>query len=176
VIASEVLEHLVRPIEAIAELLRITRRCLVMTSLEALAVNRWQRFLSHHRVDVRVPHVERNFFLADELEAIFGPDLHHENLLHDHTLPASAFTGQSEQAAAYGALGSVDAFTAALVRAVTVTDHRAGAMGVLLVKRMPGVPPVAPRPEDDPALARWLIERAAWAERTGLELLREHDG
>src|SRR5262249_26891438 len=35
VLSSEVLEHLVSPIEAIAELLRVTRKFLVMTSLEA---------------------------------------------------------------------------------------------------------------------------------------------
>src|SRR5262245_15844857 len=81
VLASEVLEHLVRPVEAIAELLRITRRYLIMTSLEALATSRFQRLLAHHLVDVRVPHVERNFFLLPEFRALFGHDVHTENLL-----------------------------------------------------------------------------------------------
>ena len=55
VLSSEVLEHLVRPIEAIGELLRVSRKYLIMTSLEALSVSRWQRLLSHLRVDVRQP-------------------------------------------------------------------------------------------------------------------------
>jgi SAM-dependent methyltransferase len=83
VLSSEVLEHLVRPLEAISELLRVTRKYLIMTSLEALSVSRWQRLLAHLRVDVRRPHVERNFFLLHELDAIFGPDWAHENLFHD---------------------------------------------------------------------------------------------
>src|SRR5207244_10916920 len=74
VLASEVLEHLVRPVEAIAELLRVTRRYLVMTSLEALSPSRWHRVFSHHRIHVRIPHVERNFFLLGELAALLGPD------------------------------------------------------------------------------------------------------
>src|SRR5262245_3709221 len=91
VLSSEVLEHLVRPIEAIRELVRVSRKYLIMTSLEALSVNRWQRLLSHLRVDVRQPHVERNFFLLPELAAIFGPDWRHENLFYDAALPVSSF-------------------------------------------------------------------------------------
>ena len=62
VLASEVLEHLVRPVEAIAELARVARVAVVMTSLEALAPDRLRQLLSHLAVDVRIPHVERNFF------------------------------------------------------------------------------------------------------------------
>ena len=175
VLASEVLEHLVRPVEAIAELLRVTRKYLVMTSLEALAANPRERRRSHRRVDVRVPHVERNFFLLDEFEAIFG-EFHHENLLFDGTLPASAFATDAEQATTYGALDTTTKFADALVRGIAVTDHRPGAMGILLVKTKPGASLTPPRPENDPPLARWLIERAAWAERTGLEMLRLHPG
>jgi SAM-dependent methyltransferase len=176
VLASEVLEHLVRPIEAIAELFRITRRYLIMTSLEALAVDGWRRFLSNHRVDVRVPHVERNFLLLREFEAVFGLDLHHENLIYDGGLPASAFASEAQQAASYGALDGVAALEAALVTALAVDDHRPGAMGILLVKAMPGAPAPRSRPDDVRPLARWLIERTAWAERTALEMLRRHDG
>ena len=133
VLASEVLEHLVRPVEAIAELVRITRRMLVMTSLEALSVDRWQRLLSHLRVDVRVPHIERNFLLLEEIEAIFGPTLRHENLFSDRTLPASVFAPVERQEAAYGALTDVSALTAALCRAVGEEGHGAGTLGVLVV-------------------------------------------
>src|SRR5215470_19976708 len=136
VLASEVLEHLVRPVEAIAELLRVTRKYLIMTSLEALAANPRERRRAHRRVDVRVPHVERNFLLLDEFEAIFG-DFHHENLLFDGTLPASAFATDAVQAATYGALDTATNFADALVRGLAVTDHRPGAMGILLVKAKP---------------------------------------
>ncbi len=161
VLASEVLEHLVRPVEAIAELLRITRRMLVMTSLEALSVDRWQRLLSHLRVDVRVPHVERNFLLLEEIEAIFGPTLRHENLFCDRTLPASVFAPVARQEAAYGALTDVSALTAALCRAVGDGGHGAGTLGVLVVCPKPGVEVRPPRAEDDAARARWLVERTA---------------
>jgi len=164
VLATEVLEHLVRPVEAIAELLRVARKALVMTSLEALAPGRWQRALAHHRVDVRVPHVERNFFLLDEFSSLFGPDLRTENLFYAPDLPASAFASEAEQAAAYGQLRDRDAVVAALARATAVRDHRPGAMGILLVKTMPGVE-VRPR-GDESALAAWLVERKAALERT----------
>jgi SAM-dependent methyltransferase/uncharacterized protein YbaR (Trm112 family) len=173
VLASEVLEHLVRPVEAIAELLRVTRKYLVMTSLEALAVNRWRRAVSHHRVDVRMPHVERNFLLLDEFAHLFGADLQHENLFYSPALPADPFAPEDEQQAAYGRLTDAPALEAALRRAVAVRDHRPGAMGILLVKGMPGAE-IGP-PREDPALARWLIERKAALERTWVELLARMD-
>src|SRR5262245_55472786 len=157
VLSSEVLEHLVRPMEAIAELLRVARKYLVMTSLEALSVGRWQRLLSHLRVDVRQPHVERNFLLLDELAAIFGPDWRHENLFYDGALPISSFAPAAVQDSAYRAVRDADAFAAALCRSVAITDHRAGSMGILIVKAQHGAP-VRPAAPDDRALAHWLIE------------------
>lgn len=158
VLSSEVLEHLVRPVEAIAELLRVARKYVVMTSLEALSPGRWQRLLSHLRVDVSQPHVERNFFLLHELEAIFGADWRHENLFYDHDLPASSFTPPAAREAAYRRVGTVDAFAAALCKAVSVEDHRPGSMGILIIKAKAGAE-VRPRTGDDRALARWLIDR-----------------
>src|SRR5262249_42531463 len=125
-LASEVLEHLVRPIEAIAELLRVTRSRLVMTSLEALAADPREQARALRRVDVRVPHVERNFFLLREFEAIFGPGFHHENLFYAGTLPASPFIPDAEQEAVYAAIDTVEKFEDALVRALAVDDHRPG--------------------------------------------------
>jgi SAM-dependent methyltransferase len=158
VLSSEVLEHLVRPVEAIAELLRVARKYVIMTSLEALSASRWQRWLSHVRVDVRQPHVERNFFLLHELAAIFGPDWQHENLFYDPALPAGAFESPAARAAAYAALRDVPAFAAALGAAIRVTDHRPGSMGILIVKAKPGTA-IGPPSADDLGLARWLIER-----------------
>ena len=173
VLASEVLEHLVRPVEAIAELLRVTRKVLIMTSLEALAVSPWQRALAHHRVDVRVPHVERNFLLLDEFVLLFGEDLRHENLFYAPDLPANPFASDAEQEAAYGRLTDLEGLAAALARATTVRDHRSGAMGILLVKAMPGVE-VGP-PREDPGLVQWLCERKALLEATWLRLLAAMD-
>jgi SAM-dependent methyltransferase len=172
VLSSEVLEHLVRPLECIAELMRVARKYVIMTSLEALAANRWQRWRAHFRVDVRQPHVERNFFLLHELAAVFGPEWRHENLFYDRDLPASGFAAPEAQEAAYRSLRDVDAFAGALCRAVAVTDHRAGAMGILIVKAKPGAV-VRPAAGDDGALARWLIERTARGQRDGARLVEQ---
>jgi len=158
VLSSEVLEHLVRPLEAIAELIRIARKYVVMTSLEALSTSRWQRWLSHLRVDVSQPHVERNFFLLPELAAIFGPGWQHENLFYDPDLPAGAFDSPTARSAAYAAVRTVPAFATALCDAIRVADHRPGSMGILIVKTKPGAV-VHPPAGDDFGLARWLIER-----------------
>ena len=160
VLSSEVLEHLVRPVEAIGELLRVTRKYLIMTSLEALSVSRWQRLLAHLRVDVRRPHVERNYFLLHELDAIFAPDWSHENLFHDPSLPVSSFDRLASQDATYRRLRDPDALAAALARSVEVSDHRPGSMGILIVKAKPGAV-VRPAASDVRDLARWLIDRTA---------------
>ena len=172
VMSSEVLEHLVRPVDCIAELLRITRKYLIMTSLEALSANRWQRWLSHLRVNVAEPHVERNFFLLPELEAIFGPaGWHHENLFYDNTLPASSFEPAERQEAAYAGIRDAEQFATALCAAVGVDDHRAGAMGILIVKAKGDH---APKPAGDThALARWLIDRTAAGQRAGFRLVEQ---
>lgn len=171
VLSSEVLEHLVRPIEAVGELLRVTRKYLVMTSLEALSANRWERFLSHLRIDLAVPHVERNFFLLHELEDVFGADWHHENLWHDSCLPASQFVSIGEQVRAYAPIRDTETFATALCRALAIEDHRAGSMGILIVKTKPGAP-IRPRSEALP-LARWLVEQNAAAYADGYRLIQQ---
>ena len=170
VLCSEVLEHLVRPVESIAELLRITNKVLLLTSLEAFSVNRWERFWQHHRVDVRRPHVDRNFLLLDELRAIFGPHAVLENLVHDPDQPASAFAPAAEQDAAYARLTDATALLAALRRAAGETRHVAGAMGVLAVVARDGALQAAARADDD-SLPAWLLERTAEEERIVQETL-----
>jgi len=165
VLSSEVLEHLVRPLEAIAELLRVARRYVVLTSLEALSASRWQRMLSHHRVDSREPHVERNFFLLPEIHALFGPGTHTENLEDDPALPASAFAPLAARERAYGALAERERLVDALVRAVGRPGHPDGTLGLLLVKAQDGTVPAPPSAADDPARARWLLETSAALER-----------
>ncbi len=163
VVCSEVLEHLVRPVEAIAELLRVTRSCLVLTSLEALAVDRVRRALQHFRTDVRLPHVERNFFLRSEFTAIFGDDVHTENLLSPKDAPANQFARREDIDAAHGALRDTESLVAALCRAAAHRGHDRDAMGIVLMKAKPGV---ALRPErSDAELARWLVAKAVEFER-----------
>jgi SAM-dependent methyltransferase/uncharacterized protein YbaR (Trm112 family) len=177
VLCSEVLEHLVRPVEVLAELRRVARRYVVVTSLEALSVGRLRRWCAQGWVEVGGPHVERNFLLLPELEAIFGPDVLHESLFHGPALPASPFAAEDVQAPAYAAIRTADDFAAQLVRAAAVTDHRPGALGILLVKRKGDAPLGAPRPDGDAALARWLIREAAAEERAAADLLaRLRDG
>jgi SAM-dependent methyltransferase/uncharacterized protein YbaR (Trm112 family) len=165
VLASEVLEHLVRPIETIAELVRVSRKYVIMTSLEALSVNWWERLRQHLQVDVTHEHVERNFFLLSELDAIFGPHWWHENLLYDPNLPARSFDSEEHQQAVYGAIRDRESLVASLNQAIAIDDHRPGAMGILLVKSKDGVAPPAARDEDGSALAAWLVDRACELER-----------
>jgi SAM-dependent methyltransferase/uncharacterized protein YbaR (Trm112 family) len=173
VLCSEVLEHLVRPVEAIAELLRITRKYLVMTSLEALKWGRLERAFFHHRVDVRQPHIERNFLLIREFEAIFGRDLHHENLFYFHDLPENPMYPDArrrrKKTSAFSTLKSRDALVSALGRAVRYRGYRPGAAGILLVKAMPGaeVLPACDRHTAD--LANWVVEQTATMERRARE-------
>ncbi|MCW5890001.1 MAG: methyltransferase domain-containing protein [bacterium] len=175
VLASEVLEHLVRPVEALAELVRVARRAVVMTSLEALAPGRLARLLAHLRIDTRVPHVERNFFLAREFHAFFGADLRHEALFSYLDAPASPFWPRAWIDAAFAAIQDVDALVAALVRAATPRPHGPGTMGILLVKVQPGTTLRPPLDADaERALARWLIGTEAELERESYELLASH--
>jgi SAM-dependent methyltransferase len=170
VVCTEVLEHLVRPVESLAELWRITRRHLIITSLEALSLSRWQRRLAHLRVDTRQPHVERNFFERAELEALFGADVVLENLQYVPNEPVNPFASVAEQEAEVARLTDVDALAAALCRAVSHPEHGRGAFGMLLVKSRPGAVVRPPAPDNDAQLARWLIEQAAAEERTVREL------
>ena len=72
-------------------MVRVARRAVVLTSLEALAPDRLRRVLSHLAIDVRRPHVERNFFLIDEFRALLGHDLRHEALLCYDRSPVNPF-------------------------------------------------------------------------------------
>lgn len=160
VLASEVLEHLVRPLETIAELVRVSRKYVIMTSLEALSTNWRERLRSHLNVDVTKEHVERNFFLLHELDAIFGPDWLHENLLFDPGSPVSAFASPRDHESVYGSLRDKASLRTALCKAIEVDDHRLGAMGVFLIKRKTQEPVRPASRERESALAAWLIDRA----------------
>jgi SAM-dependent methyltransferase/uncharacterized protein YbaR (Trm112 family) len=161
VLASEVLEHLVRPVEALAELVRVARRAVIVTSLEALAPDRLRRFLSRVAVDVRRPHVERNFFTLDEFRTMLGPDLRHEALLSYPHMPANPFWPRDRIDAAFTAIRDRPTLDAALVRAATPVPHGPGTMGILFAWIAPGVTVAPPRADADAALARWLVDEVA---------------
>jgi hypothetical protein len=65
----------------------------------------------------------------------------------------------------------VDALATALARAVGVGEHEPRSLGILVVKVMPGVDVAPPRPQNDPELARWLVEQTALIERRAGEML-----
>jgi SAM-dependent methyltransferase len=170
VVCSEVLEHLVRPVEALVELLRVTRRLLVMTSLEALVPTRWARWWSHHRVDVRIPHVERNFLVEEEIAALFGPGLRHEPLWVESLLPVNSFAPSDAQTAAYAGVRTRERLIEALAHAAGAAQGKP-CMGIVLARGRPGNG-LRPTPANDHALAAWLVERAVEVERAELALLR----
>lgn len=175
VLASEVLEHLVRPVEAMAELLRVARRGVILTSLEALSPGRIARWLAHLRIDTRVPHVERNFFLEPELRALLGNDVRHEPLYSYVDAPASPFWPQAWIDAAFARITDADALVDALVRAVAPQPHGPGTMGVVLVKVQPGTAVRPPLEADaERALARWLVATEAALEWESYMLLATH--
>ena len=173
VLCSEVLEHLVRPVEAIAELRRVARKAVIVTSLEALAPRALRRRWLHFRVDVTVPHVERNFFSMRELRALFGGDAHYESLLDSITLPVSMTADPLTQEAAYARMQDTGQLADALCRAAASTKplgpHAAGivvATGLGADRaRLDG---------DDPALARWLMARSAALEQERFEAMNRH--
>lgn len=164
VLCSEVFEHLVHPIECVSELLRITRKCLVLTTLEGLSPSRWHRAVAHHRVDVRVPHVERNFLLAGELRALFGSDAHIEALQFPHLMPASPFDPPAVQDARYAALDDRRTLAEALLRAAPQSSPTPE-FGVLVV-RPTGDTRLEPRgPASDEEIVEWVLTQEAEIER-----------
>jgi len=177
VVCTEVLEHLVRPVEAIAELMRVARRYLILTSLEAWEPSAMRRQIAHAQIDVDQPHVERNFLSPEEFRALFGAPCHFENLFQPATMPASPFDPPDVVARSYAELLDPDQLVARLADSVRDGSMSETTMGVMLVKTLDGSPPPLPAVERDAALARWLLERAAYVERSiAFTLLGYHDG
>jgi uncharacterized protein YbaR (Trm112 family) len=169
VLCSEVLEHLVHPVEALAELVRIAKRYVVFTSLEALSSGRLRRWIDHYRVDLSVPHVERNFLLLDEFHAIMGDGFDSECLECPGDMPVDPFASEDERARRYAVLQDRASFAAALCAAARAREHARGTMGILGVKVLPEARVDELDPSDDQERARWLIERAARREQFSRE-------
>lgn len=174
VVASEVLEHLVRPVEALAELVRVARRAVVLTSLEALSPSRVRRALSHLAVDVRRPHVERNFFTLDDLQVLLGPSIHHEALFSYRHAPASPFWPPERIDRVFAAIRDRATLESALVRAAASVGPGDGTMGIALAWTAPGVKLALSPPGADAALARWLVAEVASLEYYTFAVLCAH--
>ena len=174
VLCAEVLEHLVRPVEALAELLRVARKAVVLTSLEARVSSRWQRRWLHYRTDVTLPHVERNFFSMAELRLLFGDAAHYESLFDSATLPTGLLASEADQRAAYAGMRD----TAMLVRALCAATAGLarlgpGTAGILVCKLREGVS-FARTDLDEPGLAAWLVAQVAEIEREQLAVLERY--
>jgi SAM-dependent methyltransferase len=174
VVSSEVLEHLVHPVDALAEMVRVARRAVVLTSLEALAPDRLRRMLSHFAVDVRRPHVERNFFLIDDFRALLGPDLRYEALLSYDRSPVNPSWPRARIDATFAAIRDRSTLEDALARAAETVPHGPGTMGIVLARTAPGVEVAPPRPESDLTLARWLVNEVASLEYYSFAALCAH--
>lgn len=175
VLCSEVLEHLVRPIEALAELMRVARRAVVLTSLEALAPHALRRRWLHFRVDITVPHVERNFFSMRELTALLGADCYFENLIDSTTLPAPVTEPPAIQDEAFARVSTKDALIDALCRAATPVRPLAhAAAGVLAVKRINDQRPLSVTTAADREIAAWLVTRTAAHEQERLATMERY--
>jgi SAM-dependent methyltransferase/uncharacterized protein YbaR (Trm112 family) len=175
VLCSEVLEHLVRPVEALAELLRVARRAVILTSLEALAPHALKRRWLHYRVDVTLPHVERNFLSLRELRALLGDDCHFENLLDSASLPSPLTDPTSVQHEVYARLITTDALVDALcVAATPVPPLTPRAAGILALKRLGDPRPASAAPTNDRTLAAWLVARTVAIERERLAAMERY--
>jgi SAM-dependent methyltransferase/uncharacterized protein YbaR (Trm112 family) len=81
VLCSEVLEHVEHPFAVMAELWRVARRAVVITTQEVCR-GPWHRRLQMAAVERKEPHAERNYFLPDDFRRVFGADVEMQALLH----------------------------------------------------------------------------------------------
>jgi ubiquinone/menaquinone biosynthesis C-methylase UbiE len=81
VISSEVLEHVEDPLAVMAELWRVARHAVVITTQEACR-GAWQRRAQMAAAERDQPHAERNYFLPADFRTIFGPATELRATLH----------------------------------------------------------------------------------------------
>ncbi len=71
VLCSEVIEHVEYPLAVLAELWRVARRAVVLTTQE-FCPRAWQRRLHMATVERHAPHAERNYFAPADFQLLFG--------------------------------------------------------------------------------------------------------
>jgi SAM-dependent methyltransferase len=90
VVCSEVIEHLSRPAAAIAELARIARKYVVITTSEFCPTGDLERRLRIWQLDGSYEHSEMNWFTADDFRGLLGRDVsigaQYRNL--EHLIPS----------------------------------------------------------------------------------------
>ncbi|HET7009353.1 MAG TPA: methyltransferase domain-containing protein [Anaerolineales bacterium] len=72
VVCSEVIEHLPSPVVAIAELVRVARKHVIITTEEACPLGESERGLRLHLLGVDYPHAERNWFTPEDFRVLLG--------------------------------------------------------------------------------------------------------
>ena len=72
VVCSEVIEHLSRPVAAIAELARIAKRFVVISTSEFCPTGELERMFRGLTLDRSYPHSEVNWFTADDFRGLLG--------------------------------------------------------------------------------------------------------
>ncbi len=81
VLCSEVIEHVEHPLAVLAELWRVARRTVLVTTQECCR-NPWQRRLHMAAAERAQPHGERNYFIPDDFRRAFGDAVQLQALLH----------------------------------------------------------------------------------------------
>ena len=71
-ISSEVIEHLAQPVVAISELVRVSRRYVLITTEEACLTGELERRLRMAMIETAYPHAERNWFTPSDFRKLLG--------------------------------------------------------------------------------------------------------
>lgn len=129
VVCSEVLEHVEHPFAVLAELWRVARHAIVITTQEACR-GFWHRRLQMATVE-DTPHAERNYFLPEDFSVVYGAGVELYALL------------QMPERIRLFTLDSAAALAESIRSLVGDGQIRAGSFGVLVIARKAGaaVPP-----------------------------------
>ncbi|MGB2705290.1 MAG: class I SAM-dependent methyltransferase [Candidatus Omnitrophota bacterium] len=82
VLCSEVIEHVSKPAQTLYELKRIARKALLITT-EAICYSKGERKLRMLLVNLKEPHADRNWYIADDFMEILGKEICLENTIAD---------------------------------------------------------------------------------------------
>jgi SAM-dependent methyltransferase len=157
VLCSEVLEHVEQPFAVMAELWRVARRAVVITTQEVCRGS-WHRRLQMAAVERNEPHAERNYFLADDFQRAFGAEVEMQALLH---MP------ERIRLLAHDSLPGLEQTVLALTAERRLGPGSFGVLVLARKQRGTGATRVAPAAaldaviETDRRLDAWLAERIA---------------
>ena len=158
VVCAEVLEHVEHPISALAELWRVARRAVVVTTQEACR-SAWHRRLHMLAADRSDPHAERNYFLPDDFHRAFGGEVEVRPLL-DRPERIRLFPRRS-----------VSELRACLSAVTATRGLGPGSFGVLVIARKRA----CTRPPREAAETLWQMLIEGDRQRDALAARRAHD-